>query len=101
MVWRPASGDRFIVEEEFRAPVRLYWRTGQLTESERSVPSGLELVVIGSPTMVAKDVAVHPVDPQEHEHLFVDDPDSSHETYGGYALIVRFDALRTHCKPVG
>ena len=97
---RPSTGDRLIVEREFQVPVRLYWRTGEFTESERSVPAGLELVVIGAATMIAKDVAVHPVDPQKHEPLFVDEEDSVRESYGGYALIVSFESLRSHCTTV-
>ena len=97
---RPSADDRFIVEREFRVPVRLFWRTGKFTESEREVPTGLELIVISSPTMIARDVAVHPVDPQKYESLFVDNQDSSQEAYGGYALMIGFDALRSNCKPV-
>ncbi len=97
---RPKKGERYVVKIGFDAYVLTSWRAPFTGGKEACLPNGLEFTISDDPPAEATAVAALPLPYDQWELLLVDEQDRAAEKYGGYYLVVSFDALAEKCSRV-
>ena len=97
---RPKRDDIFVVQEPFDTVMRLYWRTPTIEERTVTLPTGLEVVVVTDPTLIAKEAKVQPTDINGWEPTFISEEERALDIYGGYAFGINFADLQSKCERV-
>ncbi len=93
----PQEGARYVVLSEFEAGVLTHWLAPYTGGSRRSLPAGLEFVILMEPPPQATAVGAKP-DPYERwETVLVEEGDRSAEKYGGCSLSISLADLKAHC----
>ncbi|QEX15585.1 hypothetical protein FRZ44_08720 [Hypericibacter terrae] len=93
----PQKGDRYVVLSEFEAGVLTHWLAPYTGGSSRSLPVGLEFVILMEPPSQATAVGAKP-DPYERwETVLLEEGDRGAEKYGGYSLSISLSDLKAHC----
>jgi hypothetical protein len=95
---RPRKGERYAVRSPFLGLVLTSWKAPVTGGDERTLPAGLEFVVLDDPPEMAT-AASGRADPYKFwERQLVSPKDRRHFQYGGYYLVISFDKLAAHCE---
>jgi hypothetical protein len=85
------------VRTPFSALVLTQWRAPFTGGDPADLPIGLEFVVLHDPSPEATAIAARPDPYEEWEPKLVSPDDFKADKYGGYYLVVDYEALGRHC----
>jgi hypothetical protein len=93
----PRRGYRYRITTEFEAIVLTQWLAPFTDGYDKTLPLGLEFIVVTDPPSGATAVAAKPDPYKKWESVLVDVKDTQAEKYDGYSLVIPIDRLVSHC----
>lgn len=97
---RPKKDERYEVIEALETGVLTQWQSPFTGGYDRTLPRGLQFIILHDPPEWATGTAVHPTPYDDWEKILVTADDRASAKYDGYYIVISFDDLERHCKRI-